>query len=47
MIPIIRLISPKSILSLKQVGIAMIKAVTKGYDKQMLEVNDIRKLSES
>jgi uncharacterized protein YbjT (DUF2867 family) len=47
LIPIIRLISPKSILSLKQVGIAMINAVTKGYNKQVLEVSDIRKLSES
>jgi uncharacterized protein YbjT (DUF2867 family) len=47
MIPIVRLISPKAILSLKQVGIAMINAVKKGYDKQVLEVSDIRKLSES
>jgi hypothetical protein len=46
LIPVIRLISPNSILSLKQVGIAMINAVSKGYEKQVLEVQDIRVLSE-
>lgn len=34
-----------STLTLEQVGRAMIHAVTKGYDKQVLEVSDIRKLA--
>jgi hypothetical protein len=45
LIPIIKLFAPKSILSLKQVGIAMINAATKGYDKQVLEISDISALS--
>lgn len=42
----IRIFAPKSVLSIQQVGKAMINAVTKGYPKPVLEVEDIRKLSE-
>ena len=43
---ILKYVMPKSALTLKQVGKAMIHAVTKGYPKQVLEVEDIRKLAE-
>lgn len=45
MYPIIRFISSNSASTLKEIGIAMIHAVTKGYDKQILEVRDIVKLA--
>ena len=45
LIPVIRLISPGSICSLKQLGTAMINAITVGYNKQVLEVKDILELA--
>ena len=42
---IIQFISPKSVLTLQQVGRAMINAVTVGYPKNVLEVSDIRQLA--
>lgn len=45
LIPIIRLLSPNYISSLKQLGVAMINAATKGYEKKILEVKDIIALS--
>lgn len=45
LIPIIRMIAPNSMCSLKQLGIAMIKAVTTGYEKHILTVKDILELS--
>jgi len=45
LIPLIKLISPGSVSSLKEVGLAMINAVDKGYGKQVLEVKDIVALS--
>ena len=47
LIPIIRFIMPKYISSLKELGMAMINAVIKGYDKPILEVKDIRALSKT
>ena len=44
MIPIVRLFTP--VVTLKQVGLAMINTVNKGYEKQVLEVKDIIELSE-
>ena len=41
LLPFIRLLAPASVSSLKEVGQAMINAVEKGYDKQILEVKDI------
>jgi uncharacterized protein YbjT (DUF2867 family) len=45
MIPIIKAFAPKYICSLKELGIAMINAVTKGFEKPVLEVPDILALS--
>ena len=45
LIPIIKLISPKYISTLKQLGTAMINAAMNGYDKQIIEVKDIHILS--
>jgi len=46
--PVISLVSfvlPKQVLTLKQVGQAMINAVAKGYPKHVLEISDIRELA--
>ena len=40
-LPIIRMLAPTHISTLKQLGTAMINAVTKGYPKQIVEVKDI------
>jgi phage tail sheath protein FI len=45
LIPFIKFISPGSVSSLKELGLAMINAVDKGYEKQILEVKDIATLS--
>ena len=45
MVKIIKLVAPKSVLSMHQVGQAMINAVTVGYSKNVLEVADIKKLA--
>lgn len=45
LIPVIRLFSPASISTLKELGMAMIGAATKGYKKHTLEVKDIIALS--
>jgi hypothetical protein len=45
LIPIINTISPGSVLTLKQVGDAMINVTLKGYDTSILEVRDIDILS--
>lgn len=47
MLPIIRLVSPGFISTLRDIGIAMIKSVTKGYPKSILEVKDIKALARS
>ncbi|GAA4093977.1 NAD-dependent epimerase/dehydratase family protein [Mucilaginibacter panaciglaebae] len=40
--PVIDLFAPKAVLTLHQVGQAMINCVTKGYNKPILEIADIR-----
>jgi uncharacterized protein YbjT (DUF2867 family) len=45
LIPIIRLVSPEYITRLKELGVAMIHAGSKGYAKQILEVKDILALA--
>ncbi len=45
LLPVIRLFSPNSISSLKQVGLAMINATKNGYVKNVVEVSDIHILS--
>ena len=42
---LIQLVAPKSILTMQQVGRAMIHAVIIGYPKQILEIGDIRELA--
>ena len=44
LVRIFQLISPKSVLTLQEVGRAMIHAVTIGYPKNVLEVSDIGSL---
>lgn len=39
--PLLRLIYPSGVSSLRELGIAMIKSVTVGYEKKVLEVKDI------
>ncbi len=45
LVKIVKLVSPKSVLTLQEVSRAMINAVTIGYPKNVLEVSDIRKLA--
>jgi hypothetical protein len=45
LIPVMRLLAPKSICKLEDLGNAMVNAVTKGYEKQILEVPDILALA--
>jgi uncharacterized protein YbjT (DUF2867 family) len=45
-LPVFELITPNSICSLAQLGEAMIRVVDHGYDKNVIEVKDIKKLSE-
>jgi len=44
-VKIIKTISPKNVLTLQEVGRAMINAVIIGYPKNVLETSDIKKLS--
>lgn len=39
------MLAPNSASTLKQLGLAMINATLYGYDKNILEVSDINKLS--
>jgi uncharacterized protein YbjT (DUF2867 family) len=43
LLPILRVVSPNYISTLRDIGIAMIHSVTKGYSKSVLEVSDIKK----
>jgi hypothetical protein len=43
--PLWKLLLPDSLLTLKEIGLAMINSVNKGYDKKVLEVRDIAKLA--
>ena len=45
LVKIIKVISPKSVLTLKEVGCAMVNSVIIGYPKNVLEVTDIRRLA--
>jgi uncharacterized protein YbjT (DUF2867 family) len=45
LVRILKAISPKSVLTLQEVGRAMINAATTGYSKNVLEVSDIRRLA--
>jgi hypothetical protein len=43
--PVFRLFLPKYVSTLKELGLAMINSVTKGYEKSVLEVKDIVELA--
>ncbi len=45
MYPALRVLFPKFVSTLKEIGLAMINAVSRGYEKQVLEVPDIVKLA--
>jgi uncharacterized protein YbjT (DUF2867 family) len=45
LIPVVRAISPNYISTLKQLGLAMINAAALGYEKQIIEVPDIKALA--
>jgi hypothetical protein len=43
--PLWKVLFPNFVTTLKQLGLAMINAVTKGYEKSVIEVADIKKLA--
>ncbi len=45
LLPIIKLLVPNSISTLKELGLAMINAASKGYEKKIIEVSDIHTLA--
>ncbi|MEI9944419.1 MAG: NAD-dependent epimerase/dehydratase family protein [Chitinophagaceae bacterium] len=45
LIPVIKLFSKSAVTTLKELGLAMINASSKGYEKQILEVKDILQLA--
>jgi hypothetical protein len=45
LLPLVKLLFPKHVCSLEQIGLAMINSVTRGYKKKILEVEDIKKLA--
>jgi uncharacterized protein YbjT (DUF2867 family) len=45
LIPVFEALFPSNVSSLAQLGQAMIHAVTRGYEKNIIEVSDIKKLS--
>ena len=47
LIPLIRLLAPSGVTTLRELGLAMIHAATLGYPKQVLEVKDILELAKS
>lgn len=44
-VKIIKVISPKNVLTMQEVGVAMINSVLKGYPKKILEISDIKLLA--
>ena len=46
LLPVVKLFFPGYVCSLKQIGLAMINSVLKGYDNKILEIRDIKKLAE-
>lgn len=47
LIPLVKTLAPNMIVRLQDIGQAMLKAATKGYKKQILEVKDIKELAAS
>lgn len=44
--PVLNAVYPKGVSTLKQLGLAMINAALDGYEKQVLEVEDIKQLAD-
>jgi len=44
-LPLVKLVLHHHVCTLKQIGLAMINSVIKGYDKKILEVEDIKRLA--
>jgi uncharacterized protein YbjT (DUF2867 family) len=44
-VPVVKAVAPGSIVSLKEIGLAMIHAAQKGYPKDVLEIKDIKTLA--
>ena len=47
LIPVVRLILPDSFSTLRELGLAMINATSRGYSKNLLEVKDIKSLAKA
>ncbi len=45
LVPVIKLLAPNSICTLKEIGLAMINVASRGSEKQILEVKDIKALA--
>ncbi|QHN04254.1 epimerase [Granulicella sp. WH15] len=45
--PVLRVLLPSQVLTMQQVGLAMIESVLKGYPKQVLEIKDMQALAGS
>lgn len=45
--PLLRKLFPKYVVTLEEIGLAMINAATKGYEKHILECKDIAKLAKN
>jgi hypothetical protein len=45
LIPLVKLLSPNTVTTLKELGLAMIKSASTGYEKPILEVSDIKALA--
>ena len=46
-VQVIKVISPKNVITMHELGLAMINAVTKGAPKQVLEITDIKTLAKA
>ena len=43
--PLLRVLLPNQVSTMREVGLAMINSVLKGYPKQVLEITDIKSLA--
>ena len=45
--PLLRVLLPNQVSTMRDVGLAMIKCALKGYPKQILEIRDINALAKA
>jgi nucleoside-diphosphate-sugar epimerase len=43
--PVLRVVMPNQVMTMREMGLGMINSVVKGYSKQVLEVRDIKELA--